>query len=157
MPARPTDSDLKTAAAQCQGDGRLRACSVENDMGGNPRGQFGIGIKVPHSAQISLALLAHIANEDQRSWKLYLAQNQSASDGHHADDASAVVAGSGGFQPGGIQTGFVRVLAAYNRVERSSSREDGVQVCRKNDNRPGAFGRQAFSRKDAEDIAHLIG
>jgi len=116
-------------------------------VGGDAAGQSRLLVKVADAAEVAFALFTDIAEQDERAGEFDAGVKEGTGDGEQADDASAIVAGSGGFKPVAVDDG----------VERRIGWKNGVKVGREDDDRAGALGGQMGGGKKAEDIARGVG
>ena len=97
------------------GHRRVRACAVENNVRRDASGERALIIEVAHAAQIAFALLAHVAQKEQRCGQFEFGLQQRVGNGQHSHDSRAVVAGAGSCQAVAIDDG---VAAGFRQGRR---------------------------------------
>ena len=118
MASRALYGDAVAAAAQGLGDGGVGAGAIEDDVCGNAAGQCALVIEMAHTAQIALALLAHIAHKEEGCGDFGFCLDERVGDGQHSHHPSGVVAGARSTE----------AVALDHRIERGIGGKDGVEV-----------------------------
>ena len=99
------------------------------------------------AAQVALALLADVGEEEQGEGQFDAGVDQGVSEGQQASQAGAVVAGAGGLD----------AVAVDDGDDFGSGGKDGVEVGGEDDQRSGVARRQMRCGKQGEDVAGLVG
>src|SRR6478672_4575564 len=98
MAAGALNGDEKTAAAEGLGDDDFVAGTVQNDVRSDAGFEFGLLVKVPHAAQVTIALFADIGCKKQIAGQGHARGQESGGKCQQSSNSGPVVACSRGNQ-----------------------------------------------------------